>query len=154
MAIGDLKGWDCPVAVDASAYGDKPFWYRMIHKGDRIGLYEGPDGQKWMASNAGALIAGTIYAGLYTEGWDEQTMAQYDNVTIDKHVPLPQPCTAAECSRFSRWRPPNVCQEAADTSRRSGQSVHQCGIPRRPQCPRQGRQVRCSPGAVPAMVRF
>ena len=42
----------------------------------------------------------------------------------------------------------------ADTSRRSGQSVHPRGIPRRPQCPRQGRQVSCSPGAVPAMVRF
>ena len=83
-AISDLKGWDCPVAVNASEYGGKPFWYRMIRKGDRIGLYEGPDGQKWMASNAGALIAGTVYAGLYTEGWDEQTMAQYDNVTIDE----------------------------------------------------------------------
>lgn len=81
-AIGDLNGWDTPVATNASDFGGKPFWYRMIRKGDRIGLYEGPDGQRWMASNAGALISGTVYAGLYTEGWDERSMAQYDNVTV------------------------------------------------------------------------
>lgn len=83
--IGDLAGWDTPVATSASENGNKPVWYRIIRKGDRIGLYEGPDGQRWMASNAGAQIPGTVYAGLYTEGWDQTTMAQYDSITLEEN---------------------------------------------------------------------
>ena len=81
-AIGDLAGWDTPVAANHADFGGKPIWYRMIRKGDRIGLYEGPDGQRWTASNAGAQIAGTAYAGIYCEGWDQTSMAQYDNITV------------------------------------------------------------------------
>ena len=82
--IGDLVGWDTPVASSAAENDGKPVWYRIIRKGDRIGLYEGPDGQRWMESNAGALIPGTAYAGLFLEGGDERATARYDNITIDE----------------------------------------------------------------------
>ncbi len=85
-AIGDLGGLDTPMASSAADFGDKPVWLRIIRKGDRLGLYEGPDGQRWMASNHGAQIAGTVYAGVYTESWgaDGSSKATFDHVTIDE----------------------------------------------------------------------
>ena len=85
--MGDLKGWDTPIASNAADFDGKPVWFRLIRKGDRLGLYEGPDGQRWMASNAGALIPGTVYAGLYTNSWgpDGFSKAQFDNVTINEN---------------------------------------------------------------------
>ncbi len=86
--VGDLQGWDTPTASNNSGFDGKPVWFRMIRKGDRLGLYEGPDGQRWMASNAGAQIAGTVYAGLYTESWWENSgtsTASFDSISIDEN---------------------------------------------------------------------
>lgn len=83
--IGDLVGWDTPMASNYASNGDKPVWFRIIRKGDRVGLYEGPDGQRWMASNAGALIPGTVYAGLTCEGYDQRATAQFDNITVESN---------------------------------------------------------------------
>ena len=85
--VGDLKGWDTPTASNSSQFDGKPIWFRLIRKGDRLGLYEGPDGQRWMASNAGAQIAGTVHAGLYTEAWWDNSgssKASFDSITIDE----------------------------------------------------------------------
>ena len=85
-AMGELSGMDTPMASNSAEFDGKPVWFRLIRKGDRLGLYEGPDGQRWMASNAGAQISGTVHAGVYTESWgdDGSSKASFDNVTLDE----------------------------------------------------------------------
>ncbi len=90
-AIGDLSGSNSGVAVNSAGAGrnGKPFndetvWFRMIRKGDRVGLYEGPDGQMWEASQGGAVISGPVHAGFYTSSWGDEGASKsvFDSITV------------------------------------------------------------------------
>lgn len=89
-AIGSLTGRDTPVAYAGAPIdpnGTTPVWFRMVRRGNRIGIYEGPDGLRWQMNGGGAEIAGIVYAGLYTESWWESpgaSLAQFDSISVDE----------------------------------------------------------------------
>ena len=88
-AIGGLDGYSSGVAL-ASAGCDggtnaNVVWFRIIRRGDRVGVYEGPDGKQWMASQSGAVITGpTVNAGFYTSSWGDEGSSRsiFDSISV------------------------------------------------------------------------
>ena len=80
-ATGDLASGKPSASVSSGG------WQRMVRRGDRIGFYEGPDGLQWIGCGRGNPISGTVYAGFYTDGNSDSTVAskaKFADVTIDE----------------------------------------------------------------------
>ena len=87
-ALGDLGGVRCGVARGSAGFSDadRPVWFRIVRRGERVGVYEGPDGKQWMACQGGAVLtAGTVYAGFHTDSWGDKgsSSASFDSITVE-----------------------------------------------------------------------
>lgn len=93
-AIGNLSGKDTGVAKGSAGLAsndpgidEMPVWFRIVRRGDRVGVYEGPDGKQWMACQGGAVISkGTVYAGFYTSSWGDEGASRsiFDSITVEE----------------------------------------------------------------------
>jgi len=93
MAVNRLEGDSSAVALAQFTAGglervEQPVWLRLIRKGDRIGAYESIHGEYWYHTNTGAVLSGTVYAGMYTSTVartpKNTTLAHFSDVTVNR----------------------------------------------------------------------